>query len=307
MKITNKHNLPEVILDWINNANKERQRQLDQGDFTVTQLLSNPKEQYLLHMHPEIEVDASRYIALLSGEAWHTGIAANSTNRRFHGALVEKRFSTKYHGWKITGQPDVIDNDYLIDFKESTVARFKSRVPQEYENQLNCYHYILSHNGIHPKFMGIWVKYKDYMPSRAGTNHYPDAQMEYFSVPIWDYNQQDEFIQDRLEKHLSWNPNDELHIDRWGCSDEDRWYAGEIFAVMKKGGKRSLHNADTRRAAQAWIDSDNTKVKKDLLTIEHRPGLYRKCENYCFASTVCTQYNEPLGESNEESTPRSKS
>ena len=95
MKITNKHNLPPVIIDWIENANKERQLQVEQGDFTVTQLLSNPKEQYLLSRNPDIEVDASKFIAVLSGEAWHTGIAANSTNRRFHGALVEKRFSIR--------------------------------------------------------------------------------------------------------------------------------------------------------------------------------------------------------------------
>ena len=43
MKITNKHNLPLVIIDWIERSNKERQLQVDQGDFTVTQLLSNPK------------------------------------------------------------------------------------------------------------------------------------------------------------------------------------------------------------------------------------------------------------------------
>ena len=42
MKITNKHNLPLVLIDWIERSNKERQLQVDQGDFTVTQLLSNP-------------------------------------------------------------------------------------------------------------------------------------------------------------------------------------------------------------------------------------------------------------------------
>ena len=291
MKITNKHNLPQVILDWIDNSNKERQTQLEQGDFTVTQLLANPKEQYLLQRNPEIEIDASRFIALLSGEAWHTGIAKNSTERRANGALVEKRYSVKYHGWKITGQPDIIDGDYLMDYKESTVGRFAKGVPQEYENQLNFYHYILTSNGIHPKFMGIWVKYKDYMPSRSGTNHYPDAQMEYFPVQIWDYDEQDAFIKSRLEAHVG-NLNSQLDkMDMPQCTDEERWYSNEIHAVMKKVGKRSLHNAATHDDAQAWIDGDNTKVKKDQLVIEHRPGIYRKCENYCFASSVCDQYN----------------
>ena len=291
MKITNKHDLPLVLIDWINNSNKQRQLQVEQGDFTVTQLLSNPKEQYLLSRNPDIEVDASQFISVLSGEAWHTGIAANSTNRRFNGALVEKRFSIKYHGWKITGQPDVIDGDYLMDYKESTVGRFAKGVPQEYENQLNFYHYILSSNGKHPKFMGIWVKYKDYMPSRAGTNHYPDAAMQYFPVQIWDYDEQDAFIKSRIEAHVG-NLNSQLDkMDMPQCTDEERWYSNEVHAVMKKGGKRSLHNAATHEDAQAWIDGDNTKVKKDQLTIERRPGVYRKCENYCFAKSVCDQYN----------------
>ena len=291
MKITNKHNLPLVLIDWIENSNKQRQLQVDQGDFTVTQLLSNPKEQYLLTRNPDIEVDASQFISVLSGEAWHAGIAANSTNRRFNGALVEKRFSIKYHGWKITGQPDVIDGDYLMDYKESTVGRFAKGVPQEYENQLNFYHYILSSNGKHPKFMGIWVKYKDYMPSRAGTNHYPDAAMEYFPVQIWDYDEQDAFIKSRIEAHVG-NLNSQLDkMDMPQCTDEERWYSNEIHAVMKKGGKRSLHNAATHEDAQAWIDGANTRVKKDQLTIERRPGVYRKCENYCFAKSVCDQYN----------------
>ena len=291
MKITNKHDLPLVLIDWINNSNKQRQLQVEQGDFTVTQLLSNPKEQYLLSRNPDIEVDASQFISVLSGEAWHTGIAANSTNRRFNGALVEKRFSIKYHGWKITGQPDVIDGDYLMDYKESTVGRFAKGVPQEYENQLNFYHYILSSNGKHPKFMGIWVKYKDYMPSRAGTNHYPDAAMQYFPVQIWDYDEQDAFIKSRIEAHVG-NLNSQLDkMDMPQCTDEERWYSNEVHAVMKKGGKRSLHNAATHKDAQAWIDGDNTRVKKDQLTIELRPGVYRKCENYCFAKSVCDQYN----------------
>lgn len=291
MKITNKHNLPLVLIDWIENSNKQRQLQVEQGDFTVTQLLSNPKEQYLLSRNPDIEVDASQFISVLSGEAWHTGIAANSTNRRFNGALVEKRFSIKYHGWKITGQPDVIDGDYLMDYKESTVGRFAKGVPQEYENQLNFYHYILSSNGKHPKFMGIWVKYKDYMPSRAGTNHYPDAAMQYFPVQIWDYDEQDAFIKSRIEAHVG-NLNSQLEkMDMPQCTDEERWYSNEVHAVMKKGGKRSLHNAATHEDAQAWIDGANTRVKKDQLTIERRPGVYRKCENYCFAKSVCDQYN----------------
>ena len=291
MKITNKHNLPLVLIDWIENSNKQRQLQVEQGDFTVTQLLSNPKEQYLLSRNPDIEVDASQFISVLSGEAWHTGIAANSTNRRFNGALVEKRFSIKYHGWKITGQPDVIDGDYLMDYKESTVGRFAKGVPQEYENQLNFYHYILSSNGKHPKFMGIWVKYKDFMPSRAGTNHYPDAAMQYFPVQIWDYDEQDAFIKSRIEAHVG-NLNSQLDkMDMPQCTDEERWYSNEVHAVMKKGGKRSLHNAATHEDAQAWIDGDNTRVKKDQLTIERRPGVYRKCENYCFAKSVCDQYN----------------
>ena len=291
MKITNKHDLPLVLIDWINNSNKQRQLQVEQGDFTVTQLLSNPKEQYLLSRNPDIEVDASQFISVLSGEAWHTGIAANSTNRRFNGALVEKRFSIKYHGWKITGQPDVIDGDYLMDYKESTVGRFAKGVPQEYENQLNFYHYILSSNGKHPKFMGIWVKYKDYMPSRAGTNHYPDAAMQYFPVQIWDYDEQDAFIKSRIEAHVG-NLNSQLDkMDMPQCTDEERWYSNEVHAVMKKGGKRSLHNAATHDDAQAWIDGANTRVKKDQLTIERRPGVYRKCENYCFAKSVCDQYN----------------
>ena len=291
MKITNKHDLPLVLIDWIENSNKQRQLQVDQGDFTVTQLLSNPKEQYLLSRNPDIEVDASQFISVLSGEAWHAGIAANSTNRRFNGALVEKRFSIKYHGWKITGQPDVIDGDYLMDYKESTVGRFAKGVPQEYENQLNFYHYILSSNGKHPKFMGIWVKYKDYMPSRAGTNHYPDAAMQYFPVQIWDYDEQDAFIKNRIEAHVG-NLNSQLDkMDMPQCTDEERWYSNEVHAVMKKGGKRSLHNAATHDDAQAWIDGANTRVKKDQLTIELRPGVYRKCENYCFAKSVCDQYN----------------
>ena len=218
-------------------------------------------------------------------------MADNSTNRRFNGALVEKRFSIKYHGWKITGQPDVIDGDYLMDYKESTVGRFAKGVPQEYENQLNFYHYILSSNGKHPKFMGIWVKYKDYMPSRAGTNHYPDAAMQYFPVQIWDYDEQDAFIKSRIEAHVG-NLNSQLDkMDMPQCTDEERWYSNEVHAVMKKGGKRSLHNAATHEDAQAWIDGDNTRVKKDQLTIELRPGVYRKCENYCFAKSVCDQYN----------------
>ena len=101
----------------------------------------------------------------------------------------------------------------------------------------------------------------------------------------------DAFIKSRLEAHVG-NLNSQLDkMDMPQCTDEERWYSNEVHAVMKKGGKRSLHNAATHDDAQAWIDGNNTRVKKDQLVIEHRPGIYRKCENYCFASSVCDQYN----------------
>ena len=66
------------------------------------------------------------------------------------------------------------------------------------------------------------------------------------------------------------------------CSEEERWASPTLYAVMKQGRKSAVKICSTAEEAQALIDTD-----VEHLYLEVRPGVSRRCEDYCPVAQFC--------------------
>jgi hypothetical protein len=98
------------------------------------------------------------------------------------------------------------------------------------------------------------------------------------------------YIKERIDLHQiaqakgTWPP----------CTDEERWYRGEEWAVTKAGRKSALRCLPTYEEAKAWA-MENDYLKPDGtaiagISLVHRPGKNVRCENYCSVSRFCQQW-----------------
>ena len=77
-------------------------------------------------------------------------------------------------------------------------------------------------------------------------------------------------------------PDDDLPM----CSEEDRWYTGDKFAVMKNGRKTALRVFDNEEEANTYMAENGGDY------IEQRKGEDRKCKDYCLCCHFCKYWNE---------------
>ena len=151
----------------------------------------------------------------------------------------------------------------------------------------------LHHHAV--KTLKIALKLRDWTPSQAGRGDYPSSPFTEFTLPIWDFDKTEKYIQSRVDLYMQ--------KDVPLCTDEERWKTPECYAVKKKGVKKAV-------AATMVIDGNRVPIpteeaaKKIIcekgnspqMYVEHRPGEYRRCASFCDCRTLCRKYNPILWE-----------
>lgn len=69
------------------------------------------------------------------------------------------------------------------------------------------------------------------------------------------------------------------------CSPEERWEKPTVYAVTKRGNKRSMRNFEDRREAEAY-----RAKQAGTIDIIERPGERTRCEKYCSLRPWCSLY-----------------
>ena len=139
MKLTNKFNLPEPLV----NAVKNQAYSKGSSDITVTQLIQPPLIRHLTALHNDsIEEDVSSRIWALLGSSVHSIL-----EKAYKGstARVEERVYADVLGWRLGGAFDVLEGSTLSDYKITSVYAKDGKI--EWENQLNVLRWILHKNG----------------------------------------------------------------------------------------------------------------------------------------------------------------
>ncbi len=268
--ITNKHGLPEALVRAVTND-----PYTGGGDISVTKLTDAPQKRALWLQHQDaIEEDVSERIWSLLGQAVHHILERAGTD-----TLVEQRLFAEVGGWTLSGQFDRLHlgSRTLSDYKVTTT--YKHMGDDSWTRQLNVLRWLGAKNGLEVDHLEVVAIFRNFRHSEAERNiDYPAQAIKVIPIPAWPLDETEEYIHERVRLHQAAQRGEVPP-----CTDEERWYTGNKWALMKPGSKRALRVLD---------------VKPDIVpagaTVVYRPGRYRRCERYCEVARFCAQWNPSL-------------
>lgn len=273
MQFTNIHNLPDAFVAAVRNDDYR-----GGGDISVTKLIDAPQRRTLLREYNDaIVVDVSERLWALLGQAVHVVLERANTT-----ALVEERLYMDVNGWQLSGQFDRLHlgDKTLQDYKVTTV--FQADGKEDWERQLNVLRLLAHENGYEVDKLQVIAMLRDWRRSDAARNpDYPQTNIKTIDVPVWSLEDTRAYVVKRIELHQKSSRGELVE-----CTDEERWFAGSTFALMKDGGKRATKVAQTKEEL-----GDPPKG----YFIEERKGGYRRCENFCEVAPFCNQYQFEKG------------
>lgn len=282
MKITNKCNLPETIV----NALKKPQYTKGGAHMSATELLSPPRMVQLRIANADtIEMDAADMVFALFGTAIH-GVLEHGQG---DDHIVEQRLNTVIDGWEISGAIDlqtVKESSIGISDYKTTGVWAVMNEKKEWEYQLNIYAWLVERVKQSPvDSLEIVAIIRDWKRWESEVKKdYPDAPIKVIPITLWPYEEREKFVQQRIHAHadamFSYQTGGDLPL----CTAEEMWEKPTVWAVKKPGAARakSLH----------YTESDAVKAAGDDLEIELRRGERTRCQNYCQVRDFCSQWKE---------------
>ena len=288
MKLTNRNNLPQPLVDAVTHDGYSR----GESDISVTELIGPPRiRQLKLRYDSVLEEDVSDRIWALLGQMGHAILQKKAESGEV--ALVEHRFHIKRGGYRISGQVDYLPASQEIDdWKFCSYHVAKSGAKPEWIQQQNIYRLMASVNGVPVEKLKIVAIFRDWSKMAASRQRdYPAEQVRVFDLPVWSDEETEAFIAERLRVHKA--AETELPL----CTAEERWERGPKFALMKKGAKRavSLHETESEAEAEKFnleIQPPAKGKKPAEYFIESRECQWIRCEHYCPVAPYCTQFRE---------------
>ena len=287
MIITNKLNMPEAFVKAIQNSRHNADKCL-----SATTLLKGTKEIILTDRHfDEITIDASEEVWAVFGTAVHSILEHQEDE-----AFKEESFSVPvWEGseWKITGKVDRYDmkNETIEDWKTASVWKVIYKDFEDWRMQGLIYAWLLKKSGLNVRHIRFVALLKDFSKTEAKRNpDYPQAP-----AFIYEFDVNDTWLADAEmrahNKAMAVIENFEKSDDEiTECTPEERWSTPTKYAVMKEGRKTAVKVCATEEEAQNFID--DLEKDKDKHTIEVRPGIDKKCEDYCPCCKFCSYYKE---------------
>lgn len=285
MKLTNKYGLPEPVVKALTRSEYSK----GESNRSITQLIDSPRVRILRQENWEnLEEDVSEKMWAVLGSAAHKMF--EDTGDENH--LTEERLFTEVEGWVISGAIDVQkiepDGVTIMDYKTTSVWSVILG-KKEWEYQLNCYAYLVRQSkGLNVKSLKVIAILRDWRAKDADTkDDYPKAPIVEIDIPLWSDQEQDAYVQQRVELHQKAEFDRLTGAELPDCSDAERWAKPSIWAVKKIGNKRALKLYTSEEEARADL--------QDGQEIEFRPGEPTRCvSNWCRVNASCSQYQKYL-------------
>jgi len=283
MKLTNKHALPESIINVLRRPEYSKGK----AHLSVTQLLNSPKIVSLTQKFwGELEQDASDMVWSLFGTAIHKVLEHGKDDNH----VVEQRIHAEVDGWNISGAIDLqIVNANGVDIRDykTTSAWAVMNEKIEWEHQLNLYAYLVERvKKVPVTSVGIVAIIRDWSRRDAANKEdYPQAPIKEIPVKLWTFEEREAFVIDRVHKHAEADFAMETEGDLPDCTPQEMWETQSTWAVKKTGGVRAKSVHQSEAEAQAALESLGKGYE-----IEHRPGERKRCANFCQVNQYCQQY-----------------
>ncbi|MFH0959512.1 MAG: hypothetical protein V1897_12485 [Pseudomonadota bacterium] len=279
--ITNIHKIPEIFLRAL-----ERDDYNDGGvDISVTRLIQPPKLVALQELHRnELSQDLGSKIWLILGKTLHKILEECSEET----AIVEQRFFTERHEYKISGAFDKYDpkTRTITDYKFTTAYGAMNGGRSEWVSQLNLLALLARENDLPVENLNLCLVLRDWSQTQfERSKDYPPAPILQLPVELWSEEKAEEYLDTRVRLHQAAR----IHLlegqdNLYDCSPQERWQTPDVFAVMKPGRKTAVRLHDTECAAKAYAETAGPDHY-----VDHRPGKSIRCESYCPCQKVCDQ------------------
>ena len=194
MLITNKHNLPQSL---VNAVTTERHNK--EGSVSATTLLQGVKQIILTERYwNDIQDDVSDRVWALFGTAVHKLLEECNPN-----AFTEEKFEVKRGPKTVTGQVDLYDMEEktITDYKTASVWKIKFQNFDDWRRQGLIYSWLLKQEGLEVKRCRFIAMLRDWTKGEAQrTADYPQAQIyEYvFDVTEKALEEIEIFINDKV-------------------------------------------------------------------------------------------------------------
>lgn len=280
MRYTNKLNLPEAIIKFVNSDEHE----IKPHRYSVTELL-NPTRMILLYRkyYNEIVRDVSDSVPALLGTAVH-GIFEKYSDPEKSEVEVEATIGED----TLAGRIDYLDLDSktITDYKTTSCAKVVREDFSDWKMQGLMYAYLVyKTKGVIIRKLRFIALLKDWSKLRPNPTS---------PVYVWEYNVQDsdydfviKYIKDKLFE-INYAIQSGVIPE---CTDEEKWYSGTKYAYYKRGSdKRAKAVFDKREEAEEM------KMNADEGLIVTRPGECRRCMYYCDVCKFCDKLKEVTDE-----------
>jgi hypothetical protein len=299
MKLTNKFELPQSFVDVIQNITFD-QSSKDLTRLGITTLIDSPRKALLTirHWH-ELEEDVSNSLWRILGSAVHYVMDKTTQTHR----LVEEKIEVEIDGTTVVAKPDLYDDTdkAVSDYKITSVWAIALEVKSGWIDQVNCYVWMLRKLGFTVEKAYIYAILRDWRKGESKKyEDYPPIPFQKVDIPIWDIDEQERFIKDRiaLYKKCVELKDEELPV----CTPEERWKKETTYAVYKNQNKTATRVLDTEEDAKQYIL--DLGDKKNAYRVEIRKGIDVRCVDYCPCANFCSFYKENYGVGNQNTGER---
>ncbi len=274
MKITNHAGLPEPIVRAVSKDYKPKPCRI-----SVTQIINAPRQVQLSRRYWDmLTEDAADRVWALLGEAAHAILEKGAGL----DDLSEERLACEVNGWTLSGRADLLDSAGILnDYKVTSVWAVLNGVKAEWEAQLNVYAAMYRRTGFGVNGLQIVAIMRDWAKRRAGEGgNYPDTAVKVIPVRLWTPEEAESYIAARIAAHQA--AEDLADGELPECTPDERWERPTTYAVMKAGNKRALRVFDNPEEAEALAAE-----KGKGFTVEVRPGVSARCQEYCAVADFC--------------------
>ena len=314
-KLTNKHNLPDIVARTLSLDKYSR----GNSDLSITELIDSTQVRLLKWFYKsKVENDVVDFVWTKLGSWIHYFFEeANKDNNK---VLCEERMFIDVGGYRLSGQFDIydIDSGTMYDIKVSSVWSAIFDIKESWIKQLNCYAYMMMKTmDIKVKKLQILLIARDWSEAQSRNKpDYPKIPVVLIDIPLWDVKKTEAYIEERALAHKEAeelfkarmalessfeDQSKELKatIKKHGiekiqefelplCTDDEVWRRDTKWALMKKNRKSAVKLFTSEEEAEKRLVSENSKQ----FYIEHRKGEAIRCERYCNIQPFCNQYQQ---------------
>jgi len=205
-----------------------------------------------------------------------SGECSNSSKIKGRDGFTISRFPAK--DFDYIGKPNIIEYaDYVYDVSLPKYHIMLVRRNGKAVWSGNCYAQQRRSRGDIVEELGVDVWYRDWKQSNIHWKDYPQIPYEYIKLDLWDFEKQDNYIRNQVQKHLSYPVFDKPEQYERPCSDKQRGIRWEAY---KGKNKTPTKVGDTYDEVNQWCLTQPHKFE-----IRQSKPIF--CHRYCKARSVC--------------------